>query len=53
MQAAPITSSGQMSSHSEESDAPSRIAPRIPSSAYVAGEIFESHCIHSGRTSTG
>ena len=42
-----------MSCHSDPSDAPSRIAARIPSSAYVAGEIVESHCIHSGSTSTG
>ena len=24
-----------------------------PRSAYVAGEIFDSHCIHSGSTDTG
>ena len=35
------------------SEAPSRIAARIPSSAYVAGEIFASHCIQPGSTSTG
>jgi hypothetical protein len=32
---------------------PFRIAWRIPRSAYVAGEIVESHCIHCGSTETG
>ena len=32
---------------------PSRIASRIPSSTYVAGEITEIHSIHVGSTSTG
>jgi len=41
MQAAPMIRSGQMSCQSEPSDAPSRMAARIPSSAYVAGEIVD------------
>ena len=45
MLAAPMIRSGQTSCQSEPSDAPSRIAARIPSSAYVAGEIFAIHCI--------
>ena len=32
---------------------PSMIAWRIPLRAYVAGEIFASHCIHDGSTATG
>ena len=32
---------------------PWRIDARQPRSTYVAGEIFESHCIHSGMTLTG
>ena len=35
------------------SPAPWRIDARLPRSAYVAGEIFEIHCIHSGSTVTG
>ena len=49
----PITISGQMSPQSAATPAPSRIAARIPRSAYVAGEIFDSHSIHVGRTLTG
>ncbi len=53
MEIAPISTSGPISSPSSMTPSPSRMAARIPSSAYVAGEIVESHCIHPGRTSTG
>ena len=49
----PMRISGQISSHIESRPAPSRMASRAPSSAYVAGEITAIHCIHVGRTSTG
>src|SRR5215211_575630 len=49
----PITMSGQMSPQSSPTPAPSRIAARMPRSAYVAGEIVAIHCIHWGRTETG
>src|SRR5262249_22186186 len=50
---APMTRSGQMSPQRPVRGVPSRIAARAPSRAYVAGEIFASICIHSGRTLTG
>ena len=53
METTPITSSGQISSHIVDRPWPSRIAALAASSAYVAGEIFASHCIHVGSTSTG
>src|SRR5262245_11267515 len=49
----PMMISGQMSDHIALMPAPLMIASRIPSSAYVAGEIFDSACIHSGSTLTG
>ena len=42
-----------MSAQSTPSPAPSRIAPRIPRNAYVAGETLAIHCIQWGRTETG
>ena len=44
---------GQMSPQTAPTLAPSRIADRSPRSAYVAGEIFASHCMNSGSTDTG
>ena len=45
--------SGQMCDHIAVTPAPLMIASRIPSSAYVAGEMTEIHCIQSGSTLTG
>ena len=45
----PMMISGQMSPHNVVSPAPSRIALRMPRSAYVAGEMFDSHCIQLGQ----
>ena len=43
--------SGHTSAHA--TPVPRMIEARSPRSAYVAGEIFAIHCIHSGMTLTG
>src|SRR5205814_56064 len=48
----PITSSAQISDQRSVIPAPSTIAARQPRSGELAGEIFDSNCIHSGSTDT-